>query len=425
MKIFLLVLLIAIGAVVCQDQQQVGNVTQLSAADIQNNSNAQFLANFGAQSVAREATQAGDLPDGQYNISRIYSASQQQVQNGVNYYFDVEISNGLGNSTRATYTVFDEVDDDGDGNDQEVTSYTYERGPGLNNVVFGNGDLSDEVDFSDNQAFLGPDVIISEEDNELEWLGEAWLGEDELVSEVGNVGGYTLLSVDEFNNNKQAQDLLVFGLGDVIDQIIDRGDLDDDYPFDLAQVYGVWQQVVSGINYQYDVAVDNRRGTTGRILFVVYSQPWTQTERVTSYNYTITTVVRGAPVTYGANSEGLAADDAFDESDNDDDDDDGNVPGGYSSVDLSQAANDPQIQNAQNLGAQYVADQGIATGLLPDGQYNVSQVFDISQQVVNGINRRFDVELSNGQGTAVRAQYFVYSPPGNAQSTVNAYRFNT
>jgi len=429
MKILLLVLLVVIGAVTCQQQQQqqpTGNLTELNTTDIQSNQNVQFLANYGAQNVIREAIDAGDLPEGQYNISRVYEVSQQQYPNGIDYRFDVEISNGQGNSTRARYTVFDEAPDaDSDDNDQDLQSYVYQTGPGLDKAVYGDGDSSD-VDFSDSQALLGPDVLIANEEENLEWLGEAWLGEDD--ENDGLAGAYSLLSVEEFNDDRDAQEALDFGLGDVIDQIIDNGDLDNDYPFDLTQIYSVSQQVVSGVNYKYDVGVDNRRGTSGRILFVVYSQPWTNTQRVTSYNYTVTTVTRGRPVTYGATN--VAADDAFSDDedfgkdDRDDTDDDNNAPGGYSEVDPAQAANNTQIQNAQNAGLKYITEQGISTGVLPNAQYTVSKVDEISQQVVNGINYFFDLELTNPQGRLVKAQYYVNVPPGGSP-TVTAYRFRS
>jgi len=415
MKLSLLILALAIGTFSCQEVQPY---TQVLASDIQNNPTIQYLANFGAQSVAQEAIQVGDLPNAQYNISRIYSVSQQSLVNGINYEFDVEISSPAGNSTRATYIVNYQPAD----NDEEVTSYTYERGQGLNNVIFGNQDDSD-VDYSDNQALLGPDVLISEGSSELEWLGEAWIvGENEFLNEDNLDDGYSPIDLATFNNDEEAQNLFVFGLQDVINQIIDRGDLEDDYPFEITQIYNVEEETGNSGNYRYDVGIDNRNGTTGRIVFVALEATQTAPRRVNSYSYSINTVNNNQPITLGSNSESSPVDDALD---GDIDDDDDSDLGGYDQVDEQTANNDASIQSAQNNGAQYVVRQGIATGVLPDGQYQVTRVFSVYQQVVNGINYRFDVELSNGQGKLVRAQYIVYSQPRTNTERVSSYKFTT
>ena len=414
MKSFLLILALAIVTINCQ---QAEPYTQVLASDIQNNPTIQYLANFGAQSVAQEAIKAGDIPNTLYNISRVYSVSQQQSANGINYNFDVEISNTVGDSTRATYIVNYQSAD----NDEDLVSFRYERGPGLNNVIFGNQDSSDDIDYSDNQALLGSDVIISEGSSELEWLGEAWITEEnEFITEDNLDEGFSPVDLASFNNDQEAQDLLAFGLQDVINQIIDRGDLEDDYPFEITQIYNVEEQISNSGNYQYDVGIDNRNGTTGRIVFLVLSATPTRPVRVNSYSYSVNTVHNNQPLTLGSNSESSPVDDALD-GDGDDDSD----LGGFTQVDLGQANNDPRIQSAQDNGAQYVARQGIATGVLPRGQYQVSQVFSVYEQVVNGINYRFDVELSNGQGTQARAQYIVYSQPSTNTERLTSYKFTT
>jgi len=66
-----------------------------------------------------------------------------------------------------------------------------------------------------------------------------------------------------------------------------------------------------------------------------------------------------------------------------------------------------------NYGFQYVIHEGIDEGLLPNGEYEITEIFSVSSQVVSGINYDFEVEVSNGDGVFERIDFIVFDQVWN------------
>jgi len=85
--------------------------------------------------------------------------------------------------------------------------------------------------------------------------------------------------------------------------------------------------------------------------------------------------------------------------------------GGWTFVPNDQAQNDPEIQNALNFGIQASAQQGIQDGLLQQANdFSLNQLLSVYQQVVSGINYRFNVIYGSSLNTA-NATFVVFDQP--------------
>ena len=73
--------------------------------------------------------------------------------------------------------------------------------------------------------------------------------------------------------------------------------------------------------------------------------------------------------------------------------------GGYSLVSAKDVQNSAIIQSLAAYGAQNVTQQAIADGVAPSGsQFTISKINSVESQVVNGVNYRFNVQLTKGRG---------------------------
>lgn len=345
----------------------------MDLTEAQNDPEVQNLLKDGVEYITQQEVLAQKIPDATYTVSQLRSV-WTQVVSGINYRFDVDITNDLGWALRATFVVYSQPWTE----TQNVTSYVY--------TVTNNPNPSEEEEF----------VIPNEEDI---------------------AGAYEPIDPSELDTDSDLKNALEAGVEDVIGQAVADHELPDS-TYEVTQIHSIYGQVVSGMNYRFDVDLTNCAGLVARAVFVVYSEPWTNTLETTSNSLRVTSIPE----------EGLIGGDCPNEGGNNEEEynieEEAILVGGYTPVDLDEANNDPTIQELLNFGAQYVARQGIQSNRLPDSRYVVSQVYSVAEQVVAGINYRFEVELANCQGLTVRATYVVYYVPWEGTREVTDYNYD-
>ena len=101
-------------------QQMPGGYTPITTAEVYNDPNAEAALKFGANFVVANLTSTSVIPPGNYSVAEIISAAQQVVK-GMNYQFEVEITNKAQTEVfDALYVVFRDLN----GN-QQVNSWSY------------------------------------------------------------------------------------------------------------------------------------------------------------------------------------------------------------------------------------------------------------------------------------------------------------
>jgi len=251
MKILALILALAIGHIV---SGQPGGYREIEPENGVYSQEVQNLRDYGAQVVVERATEHGQVPPGNYEVAETYKV-EQQVANGLNYRYDVELANEENVRVRTTYVVYYQAWTD----TREVTSYSIDW------VTSDEGIPVEEEAVWDSQE-------------------EEWLGEEE-----GLAGGYTELDLDYVKKDEDIQNLLNYGVGYVTNQAASQGRLPNSR-FTISQVYSVSRQVANGANYRCDVEITDGKGLYVRAYYEIYSQPWTGTQKVTYYNYEITSI---------------------------------------------------------------------------------------------------------------------------------------
>lgn len=104
------------------------------------------------------------------------------------------------------------------------------------------------------------------------------------------VGGYTQLSAADIKNDPDIKPLADYGAQQVVlqaraDQKLAKNNKDT---FKVSTINSVATQVVSGMNYKFDVKIVNSDGSIViNAKYVVYDEPWTNTREVTIISYDV------------------------------------------------------------------------------------------------------------------------------------------
>ncbi len=83
-----------------------GDFTPISMEEVGNNVTILMIGVTGIDYVVTGAIQNGLLPDGYYDPTAIYSVGSQAVENGVNYLWDIQVSDYSGNSAELVFIAF-------------------------------------------------------------------------------------------------------------------------------------------------------------------------------------------------------------------------------------------------------------------------------------------------------------------------------
>ena len=344
----LALLIFAISLCCCYSASAVGGYTQISSSEIQKSVTIKSLAAFGADYAIQQAILAGKLSKSgsKFTVTKINSV-YQQVVNGINYKYDITLMN-LDKSTTVN-TVF-------------IIYYQ----PATNSKVVTSYSL-----------YVLPHSVTPVQ-----------------------AGGY--IPVSPLNIQKSAVIISLAGFGGeyVIQQAIAAGKLaKSSSKFTVSKINSVYQQVVNGMNYKYDVTLKNSdKSITVNTAFVVYYQPATNTKTVTTYSlYVLPHIVDPASA------------------------------GGYTVIASADIKKNAIIQSLANFGGQYIIQQAIARKDLAvaNSKFSVSQINSVHQQVVNGINYKYDIVLTNSsKKTVISAVFFIYYQPSTKTKEVTSFSYN-
>ena len=83
-----------------------GDFIPLDMNEVGNNVTILMIGVTGIDYVVTQAIQSGLLPDGYYDPTAIYTVGSQTVENGVNYLWDVQVSDYSGNSAELVFIAF-------------------------------------------------------------------------------------------------------------------------------------------------------------------------------------------------------------------------------------------------------------------------------------------------------------------------------
>ena len=100
------------------------------------------------------------------------------------------------------------------------------------------------------------------------------------------------------------------------------------------------------------------------------------------------------------------------------------TPGGWSLVPEDEVDSSPAIQHALTFGVSHVIEEGVHKGDLPNADYDITEIFLVLRQVVNGLNYRFEVLIESEKGDIFRVKCDVYSPPAGELS-LTQYKYGS
>jgi hypothetical protein len=189
---------------------------------------------FGVGKIVKKANNAKEIPFSEYKASKINGVSVQVVA-GLNYKFDVEISNGLGTTVKANFVVYYIPWE----NSRELTdsSYTVE-----------------------NEEFVAR----------------------------GGPGGWSEIDKDDLDNDKAIKASLSFGKKKVVDKAVADENIPKSNKYSVTKTKSAFKQVVGGFNFRFNVEISNGKGTTIQATYVVYWNPWEKTRELSKYAYEVT-----------------------------------------------------------------------------------------------------------------------------------------
>jgi len=85
------------------------------------------------------------------------------------------------------------------------------------------------------------------------------------------------------------------------------------------------------------------------------------------------------------------------------------APGGYQQIDTAEAQADPVIQSYIQAGLDAVVNHAIKKGFFSNTDFALTHINSVFEQVVNGVNYKFDCNFTDSQGVDIHATFTVHS----------------
>lgn len=249
---------------------------------VETNDNVRKALNFGADSVAtliRKKMAFSKV----FAITDTYSISQQDLINGVNYYFDVALRDEFGIIYRTQFRVFDPSSTTND----TMTQYTY--------AYVGQDDTQIELfaDFEDffvDQGAFVNENAFSDDYNDLETL---YSHDNEYINDIYNsepnvegvIGGWESTNNTAVETDDQLKEVLDFGANTVLDIMFNDGAIAAG-EYEITEVLKIQSQVVNGINYLFEVQVKNDDQYL-LLSYIVNDPAGVGARKVTNYSYEV------------------------------------------------------------------------------------------------------------------------------------------
>jgi hypothetical protein len=253
-------------------------------------------------------------------------------------------------------------------------------------------------------------------------MNEEWsLGDNNNEeNQEGMVGNWVEVDQDEINSNEEIQRICDFGVDYVVQKAVEKLNIPDSH-YEIDEIISVKRQVVSGMNYEVHCKFGNGEGTTVDTTFVVWYQAWTNTMKVTTYSYDYKTRdfecwdqdvndIDYSDEDGNANEEFLSEEEGMLE--------------GYSVINLDEIEGNEVIQSVLDFGVDYVLQEGVKEGNLPDTEFDLVDIYRAWEKSVNGIKYRFHCSLDNGKGMTIRAIFTVLWKEEENSKLVTCYTFS-
>lgn len=179
-------------------------------------------------------------------------------------------------------------------------------------------------------------------------------------------------------------------------------------PFSLSELQSAQRQVLpSATNYKFNALLDNNNGTKVIAAFVIKYVAEGRQMDLTASSFVIV----------GANgqTELAQADLQSDRSSN-----------GLSkpvAIDPSTVKTDPVLQMILNFGIAEVTKSLVRSGKVNSTTFVATEVRNITKQIVNGINYKFDATLSDNNGTNVETMFTVFYQPALNKTSLAVYSY--
>lgn len=202
------------------------------------------------------------------------------------------------------------------------------------------------------------------------------------------------------NSSDPVQQSLDFGLNQLLNFVYGSGKVSNTTKYALSTVNSMQQEVIAGGNYNYTFSV-TCSGSDGSVLignYSVYYVPSSEYMMVLSMGYSISGIpVPPTPPT---------------------------PPAPWSRVDPSQLKTNADLKASLDLGVNTIIQEGESAGKIPDDNYNIVDYNSISMQdLSDGKNYQFDIELTNGE-TVVVMMDFIVNSPNVGNRTLTSWSFN-
>jgi hypothetical protein len=208
-----------------EEEDVIGGWTPASLTDLNTDSNLRDILSFGVQNAIVQGIEDGELPDAEYYIEDVVNIETQLVS-GTNYRFTVVLGDDEGSEYTVTFTVYDQP-------------------------------------WTDTRNFEGYEVA---EDGEEE-------GEEPVL------GGWEPVDVSELDSDQYLNEIFNYGVQEVVAQGIASNQLTNSN-YQPSEVYSIKKQVVSGMNYRFNIRLENDGDGFATVIIVVWDQPWTGTRDV-------------------------------------------------------------------------------------------------------------------------------------------------
>jgi hypothetical protein len=211
-----------------------GGYKDVDVSTVESDPALKAILDFGVARIVKKANNAKDIPFSEYKVSKINSVAVQVVA-GLNYKFDVEISNGLGTTVKANFVVYYVPWE----NKKELTDSSY------------------TVEKEEFEAKGGP-------------------------------GGWSEIDKDDLEDDRAIKASLTFGKKKVVEKAVKDENISKSKKYTVTKINGAFKQVVGGFNFRFSVEISNGKGTTIQATYVVYWNPWEKTRELSKYAYEVT-----------------------------------------------------------------------------------------------------------------------------------------
>jgi uncharacterized protein Veg len=440
-----------------------GGWLKVDREELNTNQEIRDLLDYGAGRLIEEAVKDGKVPDNQFTVVYVYKVLAQLLS-GNKYKFYVLLNDGQGTTVKAIFVVYYQswtgrkdmtcyrysaLVNKSELENNEEEAIAHEEQPAVAVVeiedeeeeeeeeaevkVEAEVEVKVEVDVEEEEVKVEVEteveVTVEEEEEEeeqevveevVEEIEEEEVEEEETNEESTLVGGWSDVDLSEVENDEQIQSLMNYGAEYVAQKAIDDNEIPDT-AYEVAEIYSVQRQVVNGLNYRFEVKLDNGEGTTVNATYVVWYQASSNTREVTSWQYHSSVKELDCQDLDPNDIDYSDTVDDLNEESNEDD----TITDDYSVVDESEVMDNEEIQNLLDLGVEAVLEGGRDDGKIPDTAFEVTEVYRVWRRNVDGIKYKFHVKLDNGEGLTVNTIFVVQKQEWSGRTKVTCSKYVT